>query len=68
MHRNFGLTRLLLCARKIGKIEIGGQKEDKNQKRNPATLDFQWVAGFYSAQNRTNILTFYYIEIPFILH
>ncbi len=32
MHRAFGLTR---------KIEIGGQKEDKNQKRNPATLDFQ---------------------------
>ena len=47
----------LRWGRKFRRIEIGGQKEDKNQKRNPVTLDFQWVTGFYSAQNRTRTCT-----------
>ncbi len=31
-------------------------------------LKLNELKGVYGAQNRTNILTFYYIEIPFILH
>jgi len=27
--------------KKFRRIEIGGQKEDKNQKKNPAILDFK---------------------------
>ncbi len=34
---NFGAKR----GQKIRKFWIGGQKEDKNSKKNPATIEFQ---------------------------
>ena len=48
---------------KMRKIEIGGQKEDKNQKKNSATLDFQEVTGFISAQNRSINIRFSWTEM-----
>lgn len=45
------------------KIEIGGQKGDKNQKKNSATLDFQEVTGFISAQNRSINIRFSWTEM-----
>ncbi len=48
---------VLATGLKMRKIEIGGQKEDKNQKIDLATLDFQEVTRSISAQNRTRTCT-----------
>ena len=37
--------------------DLRWQFADKNWMKNPATLDFQWVAGLMGAQNRTRTCT-----------
>ncbi len=38
-------------------LELEDKRRTKNQKKNPATLDFQWVTGLMGAQNRTRTCT-----------
>ena len=37
--------------------DLRWQFADKNWMKNPATLDYQWVTGFWGAQNRTRTCT-----------